>query len=106
MHQLDDRMLLVPSHGTGEIECGRNRIKQSTVLMLFKNAPKAFDRVVLAVIRGIVGKLNRELSMVSNLDHALHKLGSSAMIFWAIVLQKQERLHLRKIRTNLLPAVE
>ena len=54
MDQLDDWMLLVPSYGTGEIECCGHRVEQSAVPMLFKNAPKTFDRIVFTVIRGII----------------------------------------------------
>jgi len=99
-------MLLVPSHAACKVEYSRERIEQNAIPMLFEDAPKALDRIVLAVIRRIISQLNRALALIGELNHTLHKLSASAIVLWAIILKKQECLHLRKVRTNLLPAVE
>ena len=54
--------------------------------MLFKMTPNPFDGVVFTVIRRIIGQLNGELGLVNKLGDPVHKLGSSAMIFRAIIL--------------------
>ena len=74
--------------------------------MLLKDAPKAFNRIVLAMVGGIISEPDVELAVVGQLDDALHKLRAAAMIFRTIILQKQERLYAGKLLTNLLPTVE
>ena len=73
--------------------------------MLFKDSPKAFNGVVLAVIRGVINELNRKLKVVSQLHHAVHKLGTTAMVFWTIALQQHKRLDPGKVLCDLRPTV-
>ena len=106
MHHGDDGMVFVPRHGLGKVEDGIERVKQIAMPMLLQYAPKAFNGIVLAVIRRIVNQLERELQLVSELDHAVHELRASAMIFGSIVLEEHQRLYLRELVGDLSPAVE
>ena len=54
--------------------------------MFFKMTPNPFNRVVFTMIRWIIGQLNGELGVINKLGDPVHKLGSAAVIFRAIIL--------------------
>ncbi len=53
--------------------------------MLFQDAPAAFDRIVLAVIRRKVQQLNGFVDLVSELHHAVEKLGAYPAAFRSVI---------------------
>ncbi len=44
-HEVNDRMLPLPSHGRGKLEHHVNRIEQRAIPMVFQDAPAPLDRV-------------------------------------------------------------
>src|SRR5262245_18142122 len=71
--------------------------------MVLKNAPAAFDRVVLAVIGWVIGQPNRDAIVPYEIDEALHTLRAAAMVFRPIVEIDDQRRHLGKALTDRLP---
>ena len=53
--------------------------------MVLEDAPTTFDRIVLAVIRRIIGQPDCEPILLHEGDEPLHKLGAPAVIFGAII---------------------
>ena len=85
-YDVDTRLSLFEPKGTSEIDHSVKTIKQSAIPMFFKMTPNPFDGVVFTVIRRIISQLDGELGLISKLGNPVHKLGSSAMIFRAIIL--------------------
>ncbi len=52
---------------------GVHRIKQGPIPVLFQNAPAAFDRVVFAMVRWIIGQAYGEVRTLGKLHQALHE---------------------------------
>ena len=73
--------------------------------MLFQEAPDAFNRIVLAVVRRVVGQLHRELEVVDKVGDAVHKLGAAAMVFRSIVQIDDQGRHGRIAFTDTAPEV-
>ena len=53
---MDDGPKAFPSHGPGPVQHPRRVVQQSSIPVIFQDAPTAFDRVVFAVIRRIVNQ--------------------------------------------------
>lgn len=64
--------------------------------MVFEDAPAAFDRVVLGVVRRGVGQAYGQPGLLDEFDPAGHELGSTAVALGAVVEVKEQRIHLRK----------
>lgn len=103
--QLDDRLLGAPGQRCGEVADGVNAVQQTAVPMLLQSAPHAFNGIVLAVIRGIVSQLNRELVLVRKLRDPGHELSTTAVILWSIVQVDEQGLYAGKALLNGGPEV-
>src|SRR5438093_7784683 len=75
----------MPSHGGGTLQHGVNRIEQRAVPMVFQDTPAAFNWVVLAMVRRVIGKTHGHALLVYTLDDPPHKLGAAAMILRAVI---------------------
>ena len=53
--QLHDRMNTSVSHGLGKVEDDLKGVQQRAIPVLLQDAPNSLNRIVLAVIGGIVG---------------------------------------------------
>ena len=84
-HQGRDRVFATPRHSPGKLEHRVNRVEQGPIPMVLEDAPTTFDRIVLAVIRRIIGQPDCEPILLHEGDEPLHKLGAPAVIFGAII---------------------
>ena len=66
--------------------------------MLFENAPTAFYRVVLAVVRRIEKQLNRLSNLVCPIDHTFEELRSDTAILGAVIHFYLKQWHLLLFR--------
>ena len=85
MTEFDDRLDAFLGHGTGPLQHGLHVDQLRPVPVLLQDSPAAFDRIVFAVIRGVVEQLDGRADGVRKVDQAMEKLGASPMAFWAIV---------------------
>ena len=53
--------------------------------MVLQDAPAAFDRVVLAVVRRLIGETYGDPILLDESDEPLHKLGAPTMILWPVI---------------------
>jgi hypothetical protein len=91
--QVYDRGHDSPRHRLGPFQGVLHRGRQRAVPVVFQNAPAAFDRVVLAVIRRIVCRFQRQLPPVRELDQALHEPRAGTGDFQAVVQVDQRPTH-------------
>ena len=61
VQEMDERCDTAPGHRLGPGEGGLDGVQQRAIPVILQNAPAAFDQVVLAVVRRIVGQLQRQL---------------------------------------------
>lgn len=84
-HQGYDRVFATPRHSPGKLEHRVNRVEQGPIPMVLEDAPTTFDRIVLAVIRRLIGQPDCEPILLHAGDEPLHKLGAPAVICGAII---------------------
>ena len=84
-HEFDSWIEPLPSHGASIIEHRFHRIEERSIPMVFQDPPASFDRIVLAMIRRIVGETNMELRLLNEINHTLHKLSATAVVFRPII---------------------
>ena len=96
-------MLAVPGHGRGKLDYGINRVKQRSVPMVLQNAPTALNRIILAVIRWVIGQAHGESRLLHEVDHALHELGASAMVLWSIIEIEYQHADVPKALAHRFP---
>lgn len=73
--------------------------------MVFEGAPTAFNGVIFAVIRGIIGKTYGNVVLLNKFEKALHELSPAAVTIWAIIQIDDQRLDLGKALFDGLPPV-
>ena len=71
--------------------------------MIFKNAPTAFHRIVLTVIRRVVRQAHGKIGLTYKLHDPLHELGAPAVIFRAIVQVDNQRRDIGKAMSDGMP---
>jgi hypothetical protein len=103
--QFDNGMMAVVGHIGSEIEYGVHGIQQSAVPVVFQNAPTTFNRIVLAVVRGIVGQVDGELIPDSKSHEASHKLSPSAVVFGTIIQIENQGIDMGQAVTDTQPPV-
>jgi hypothetical protein len=79
-------MNTIVGHILSKMKDSFQSIEQTAVPIIFQNAPNPFNGVVFAMVGWIIGEFDRDLKGIDKISDPLHKLGSSAMIFWPIVL--------------------
>lgn len=84
-HKVHSWVQPFPSHRARIGQHRFNRIEQSPVPVIFQDALASLNRIVLAVIRRIVGQADMQAVVVDKVDHALHELSATAMVFWPII---------------------
>jgi len=92
-----------PRHGGGTLQHGVNRIEQRAVPMVFQDAPAAFNRVVLAMVRGVIGETHGHPILLHNIDDSPHKLGAAALILRTVIEIDHQGGQSRKSLANRLP---
>ena len=102
-HQVDLRMLALPSHRPRIGDHRLGRVEKRPILMVFQNAPTAFNGVVLAVVRQVIGQADVQAIVADKVAHALHVLGATAIVFRAIVKIDHQGAHSAKALTNRFP---
>ena len=70
--------------------------------MLFQETPDSFNRIVLAMIRRVVGQLQSKCELVGKVDNTIHELSASAMVLRPVVLIDNKRGDDRKALTDLI----
>jgi hypothetical protein len=100
-----DRMLLLPCHGFGVANDSFNGVEKGSVPVILENTPAALDRVVLAVVRRIIGEADADLMLFDEVDHAVQELAPASTVLGAVVLEKNERVDLGKTTLVLAPPV-
>ena len=71
--------------------------------MGLQDAPTAFDRIVFAVIRGVIGQFDGELIGLGEGHEPIEKLGAMALILWPIIQVDHQSPHLLKAVSHALP---
>jgi hypothetical protein len=99
-------MVAFPGHGPGILDHGVEGIEQSTIPMLFSNAPTALDRVVLAVVGRIRGQADRDAIALDKLHQALHKLGPPTLALRTIIQVDEQGRDVGKALFDALPPVD
>jgi hypothetical protein len=93
----------LPGHGGSKLEHGVNGIEECAIPMVFQNAPAPLNRVVLAVVRWIIGETHRHVILLYKLHHPLHELGTATMVFRTIIPIQNQRRNVGKPRADGLP---
>lgn len=89
-------MLPLPCHGAGKLYNGFHAVHEVAVPVVFKYAPTAFNRIVLAVVGRIVRKLQADAGLRHKLNEPREELRPSAVTFGTVIQIEQERLDLWK----------
>ena len=73
-------MLPVPGHRPLQLQDGRHLSEDVPIAVAFQNPPAMLDRVVLAVIRRLVGQPNEQRMCLGKRDHPLQQLRAATLI--------------------------
>ena len=103
VEQMYERSYAMPGHGLCPTQRGLDGGQQSTVPMVFQDAPAAFDRIVLAVVRRIVSQFQRQLISVREFDQSLHELRAGTGDLRAVVQIDQQPAHAGVRRPAVTP---
>ena len=92
-----------PGHRFGPGDGGRAVDQQRPVPVIFQDAPHAFHRVVLAVIRGIVNQVNLKLAVIGKFGGPLDELCWVARQFGAVVQVDNQKRECGRVTLSAPP---
>ena len=102
-HQADHRVFALPGHGLGKLDHGLHRVSHIPIPVLLHDPPPPFDRIVFAVIRGVIGQADRELRGLGEGHEPVEKLGAMAVILWPVIQVDHQGLDLLKAVSHAVP---
>lgn len=102
-HQGHDRECAAPRHGPGTLEHRVNRVEQGPMPMVREDAPPAFDRIVLAVIRRRVRQPDCERRLRYDGAEPRHTLGAPAVMRGAIIQMEHQGWEVGEALVDGLP---
>src|SRR4029434_10511998 len=89
-------MFAIPGHRPGKLDHGVNRVAAGPIPMVLEDAPTAFDRIILAVVRWIIRETHCHAIL-------LHGLGAATMILWTIIQIEHQGGDVRETSPDRLP---
>ena len=103
--EVDHRLYPFPSHAFCPFQHGFGSHQLGAISVLLQNAPAAFNRIVLAVVRRIVKQLDAFAGVIGEIHEALKELRTYATAFRAIVdLDLDMRNSRPFVRWDVLPS--
>ena len=72
-HQLDNWVYPFPCHRKCPIDCFWYWIQQFSVPVLFQYSPTSFNRIVLAMIRGVINQADSQTAFVTEFGHSANE---------------------------------
>jgi hypothetical protein len=82
------------------------RVEQGAIPVLLQDTPSALDRIVLGVIRWLVGQVQSQAGLIDEIGQPLHELSAAGVIFWPIVPIQHERLDQGKTSVGHPPEIQ
>jgi len=99
--ELDDRMNPLPGHLLGPLKHRLCIDQLRPIPLQLQDTPTPLNRIILAVVRGIIQQLNRLLHVVGTLHHTMEKLCTPATALRTVV-----HFDLDQIRGRLLLGIQ
>src|SRR5215510_9510272 len=96
-------MFAIPGHRPGKLDHGVKRVEAGPIPMVLEDAPTAFERIILAVVRWIRRETHCHAILLHKLHHPLHELGAATMILWTIIQIEPQGGDGRETSTDRLP---
>ena len=84
-------VLAFPGHRASKRQNRANALEQIAVPMLFQSSPTAFNRVVFAVIRGVIRQHQGDACLGSELHQTRQKLSAATVALGSIVEIEEKR---------------
>src|SRR5262249_28525221 len=81
----NDRVKPLPGHTLGPLHHRLYIHQLGPVPVRFQDAPAPLDRIILAMVRGLIQQLNRLANSVATWDYAMQTLCPSSTALWAII---------------------